>query len=131
MTGWQWQNVIGVGGARENLARQGPVVITATDRCEAVGPRLNRRLRRITITLSGAENDHDVLKSALRYATVERAAMRVVLAEGGATGAFQDQLHFALLEVFKQLGARPETIVVITSDRSLAERCPEATSPDG
>jgi len=70
---------------------------------------------RITVDLPGADNDQAVLASALRYATRERASLRIVLAKDRPADAFQDQLHHALLDLFVSLGRRPADIEVVTS----------------
>ncbi len=54
---------------------------------------------RISVLLSGARNDDDVLQTALRYAARERCELHVILAGGFPKGTFLRHLDAAMWEL--------------------------------
>lgn len=57
---------------------------------------------RISVLLSGAPNDDDVLQTTLRFAARERCALHVILADGFPKGTLLRHLDNALWQLARQ-----------------------------
>jgi len=68
------------------------------------------RVRRVTVTLSGAENDKEVLRTAMRMAAQDGAELQVYLAHGCTHHDYEKHVDFALWDV-EQQGLEPPPVI--------------------
>lgn len=111
ISAWLWP---GLAFSHVRLQRA-PVADSPSNDVVSASSQVRLRSRRITVNLSGAAHDDDVLRSAMHYAVSERALLRIVLADIEQPDAFQDRLHLALLETVRRYGTRPNEMEVVST----------------